>query len=112
MILHAYMTAFHNPEIDGDRPRLRPIWIPEGENPKGCTENELLELAFRYGQNEFQPRKCPSVSVGDVIVVGNARYFVAPVGFLPVPDDLNLTDLVTEPLKAQNLVYKLAAQSA
>lgn len=45
----------------------------------------LLDLIFQYGQNDFQPRPHPSVSVGDVIDLGDDQrgrfWMVARVGF-------------------------------
>lgn len=44
----------------------------------------VLDLIFRLGQNDFQPKPYPSVSVGDVIRLGTWRYRVEPVGFSEV----------------------------
>jgi hypothetical protein len=39
-------------------------------DPKDKTDvMALLDLIFKYGQNDFQPRDCRSVSVGDIILV-------------------------------------------
>jgi len=35
---------------------------------------EVLEDIFKWGQNDFQPLPLPSVSVGDVAIVGSKRY--------------------------------------
>ena len=37
---------------------------------KDLTDNELLEKVYYYGQNEFQSLKHPSVSSGDVVLLG------------------------------------------
>ena len=42
---------------------------------------ERLGLIFKYGQNDFQPKPFPSVSVGDVIRYDGARYKVEGLGF-------------------------------
>ena len=47
-------------------------------NPEG-----LLDLVFKYGQNDFQPKPYPSVSAGDVICLptDGSLWIVRPVGF-------------------------------
>ena len=48
----------------------REINIPDAEIEANCPAIGLLELAFRYGQNDFQNvRGCCSVSVNDVILL-------------------------------------------
>lgn len=71
----------------------RPIDIPDNEEersemqwaymmPEGDETQLLLNLAFRYGQNDFQPREFYSVSVGDVIDLGElGLHRVDPFGF-------------------------------
>lgn len=55
--------------------------------PVGSEEYKeaLCDRAFLWGQNDFQPRPMPSVSVGDVVIVPGHfehEYFrVASVGF-------------------------------
>lgn len=39
----------------------------EGVDTETATKNRLLNLVYYYGQNDFQPRPAPSVSVGDII---------------------------------------------
>jgi len=46
--------------------------------------NKILDLTFRYGQNDFQSKQCPSVSVGDVIHLKGKYFRVASVGFQPL----------------------------
>ena len=58
-------------------PDVRTVRIPEGR----LTLLGTLRDAFRFGQNDFQPPPMPSVSVGDVILVGPDRYRVEVVGF-------------------------------
>lgn len=45
----------------------------------------LLEKIFFYGQNDFQPKKCPSVSSGDIVVVFDKFYLCKPVGWEEIP---------------------------
>jgi len=66
--------------------RIRTVDVPANKIPPNRESTpELIEaicdLVFHYGQNDFQPRPFPSVSVGDVIRIGEARYRVEPVGF-------------------------------
>jgi len=61
----------------------RPIDIPKKEWEEAGLDDRL-ELAFMYGQNDFQPRqKFYSVSVGDVIDLGafHGSYLVKMMGF-------------------------------
>lgn len=59
---------------------VRMVEIPVDEW-LGASEEERLEMVFRYGQNEVQPKPFCSVSVGDVIVIGRDRFRVAALGF-------------------------------
>lgn len=45
------------------------------------TKESLLDKIFYYGQNDFQPLRCRSVSVGDVIIVHGHLYLVDRTGF-------------------------------
>ena len=104
MIVKAYQTAFHR---EGEV-KIRPVTIPDEEvlaklngrsldslfevlqalalevieNP-APIEAKLLDLAFYYGQNDFQPLSgFYSVSVGDVLELPGGRKFrVMGVGF-------------------------------
>jgi hypothetical protein len=49
-----------------------------------CRLRALLDLAFKYGQNDFQPRPFPSLSVGDVIEVSGLLFIVRPFGFAKI----------------------------
>jgi hypothetical protein len=57
---------------------LRLVDVPD-ESPARDDES-FLEVVFRYGQNDFQPRRAPSLSVGDLIV-SRQVWRVASVGF-------------------------------
>jgi hypothetical protein len=78
------MLAFGNPgEIRiVDVPENR--FIMEDYHDKRVSLDECLQIIFYYGQNDFQPRKHPSVSVGDVIEFDNKKYRVEMVGFSEV----------------------------
>lgn len=75
MKVNAYMLAFGEGKI-------REIDIPDAEvqEVKG-DQHTILELAFRYGQNDFQPRRHPSVSVGDIIQLGEKYFMVMGAGW-------------------------------
>jgi hypothetical protein len=68
--MHAYMGGV-----------IRTVEIPTRELPDGAGLIEVLELAFKYGQNDFQPKRFTSVSVGDVIRWHGRRFLVAGMGF-------------------------------
>ena len=54
--------------------------VPDDE-VTSCHE-ELLELVFHFGQNDFQPvSNRPSVSVGDIVHINEFRYRCEPVGW-------------------------------
>jgi len=56
------------------------------------TNEELLDLAFYYGQNDFQPKPIRSVSVGDVVKLPDGSlHKVLGAGFesLPAGTDIN-----------------------
>jgi hypothetical protein len=64
----------------GDHDEIRIVSIPE-------DKEQSLENVFYYGQNDFQPKPHPSVSVGDVINYENEKYLVAGIGFKKLNQD-------------------------
>jgi len=54
--------------------KIRMVDIPDNEPPS-------LESVFYFGQNDFQPKQMPSLSVGDVIEMWSELYLVMPFGF-------------------------------
>lgn len=54
---------------------------------EGKELESVLELVFKWGQNDFQPRQCPSVSVGDVAQLGHRYFMVMPVGWGEISKD-------------------------
>lgn len=58
---------------------IRLVNVPDNE-VTSCHE-KLLELIFHYGQNDFQLRKQPSLSVGDIVHIEESRYRCEPVGW-------------------------------
>ena len=70
-----HMTAF------GSKDEIRTVSVPDIEL-EGIDDDAILDLVFKYGQNMFQSRPHPSVSVGDVIKLRENDYWmVAPCGF-------------------------------
>lgn len=77
MIVPVHMFAFAD---EGDRSKIREVEIPD-EKAKFAKIYELLELVFKYGQNDFQPKPFPSVSVGDVAEINGEYYMVMRIGW-------------------------------
>lgn len=67
---------------------VRHVDIPDEEYVKcdGIPE-QVLDLVFRYGQNDFQPQEFYSVSVGDVAQVGFEYFMVMPIGWKQLSRD-------------------------
>lgn len=70
--------------------KIREINIPEWGNPQEAeslkSQQGLLDLAFKYGQNDFQKTTppLPSLSVGDVVILPDgSRWLIKPIGFAP-----------------------------
>lgn len=61
------MVAFEDPI------RVREVEISSEYLEKVEHTYDILELIFRFGQNDFQPQQCCSVSVGDVIELSPAN---------------------------------------
>lgn len=61
--------------------KVRAVAIPDEEWAKADTTAKRLELAFYYGQNDFQPQPRPSVSIGDVAVIDGRRFVCASLGW-------------------------------
>jgi hypothetical protein len=79
MIFKVRMLAFGDP---GD---VREVDVPDEELSRKTTkttqQNFVLELIFKYGQNDFQPQQMPSVSMGDVIEYEGKFFAVCALGF-------------------------------
>jgi len=80
MIVKVHMLAFKDKGIVRD--------VEIHDNYKGHLG--ALEQVFKMGQNEFQQRDCPSVSMGDVIEfeIGRNKYWqVTSSGFKPLTQE-------------------------
>lgn len=82
MIVKAYLDAFQFG-------KARLIEIPDADADDCKSDSALLDLAFYYGQNDFQPRDgCCSVSVGDRIELETGMFLVLAAGFEKLVSDL------------------------
>ncbi len=63
------LLSTYSPRHDGHTIALREIEIPAAESDNTMTDFELFEAAYKYGQNDFQPKEFCSVSVGDLITI-------------------------------------------
>jgi hypothetical protein len=70
----AYMTAFKT------KADTREIEIPN-EAIKDKSQDQILELIYKHGQNDFQSMPSPSISVGDIIELEGRYFMVRPFGF-------------------------------
>ena len=76
MIVNVRMIAFEDANPDGSV-KIRKVDI--GEPAEG--ELQRLEQVFYFGQNDFQPQPCCSVSVGDVAELDGKLFLCAPMGW-------------------------------
>lgn len=85
MEIKVHLLAFGRPN------EVRMVQLPPGCLQVGDVQ-EMLDLVFHYGQNDFQPQNHLSVSAGDVIELpmGLGYYFIAPMGF----KEITLEDFV------------------
>lgn len=63
---------------------FREVEIPDVEIP---NQNALLDQVFYYGQNDFQPRPFPSVSVGDVVYLEDKKFLIKGSGFKELSEE-------------------------
>lgn len=77
MKIEVEMLAFGTK--DGEEIVVRTVEIPDDQ--WNDETNNRLGLVFYYGQNDFQPQKLPSVSMGDVIRLEDMKIVVQGIGF-------------------------------
>ena len=94
--------------------QIREIDIPADELT-GSVDHDL-ELAFKYGQNMFQSRPMPSLSVGDIVnmPVGDTfeQWLVLGMGWHKFEDHLEYLDyiqkvLADERFSGHNVVWEI-----
>jgi hypothetical protein len=78
MIIPVHMLAYAQ---DKNSVKIRNVEIPDKEYEFAKAESvmNVLELVFKYGQNDFQPQNMqnmPSVSVGDVVGCYDGQYWM------------------------------------
>jgi len=64
----------------GEDNQLREVDVPLNEISE-LNESQILDVVYRLGQNDFQAKPCPSVSVGDVIHLNDKLFIVCNMGF-------------------------------
>ena len=62
--------------------RIREVHCPAVTSDVGI--DNILNEIWVQGQNDIQPQKCCSVSVGDVAEVNDRFYVILMTGFLPL----------------------------
>jgi hypothetical protein len=67
---------------------FRTVEVPEEELNEDTTLEDKLDLIYRYGQNEFQPRDYPSVSSGDLIFIDGKFHIIESFGFKEISEPL------------------------
>jgi hypothetical protein len=79
MEVKVHMVAF------SEHDSIRTVTLPE-EHTVGKSSQDLLDLVFHYGQNDFSPSdEHYSVSVGDVIEL-EGFYLVLSIGFKKISE--------------------------
>jgi hypothetical protein len=69
----------------GQKSRIRTVDLPVDAYMRDKSDAARAEDVFKWGQNDFQPKNTPSVSVGDVVVLGKNKFAVVDsAGFLMV----------------------------
>lgn len=63
--------------------RVRMVDVPNEELSNDV--HSLLETIFKYGQNDFQPKNCNSVSVGDMVILNDSIWACCNWGWSEIP---------------------------
>lgn len=79
MKFKVYLTAFKT------KADIREVDVPDSELT--FDDEEILELIFHYGQNMFQSRPHPSVSVGDIVEMNDKLFMVRSCGFEEITEE-------------------------
>lgn len=78
------MLAFGKPG------EVREVDVPDDQLADTKSAAQQLDLVFYFGQNDFQPKRHPSMSCGDVVELGGKSYLCCRVGFrLLTPAELD-----------------------
>lgn len=77
MKVNVHMLAYAEPYV------IREVLIPDDHDRE--TADGILDAVYYFGQNDFQQRLCPSVSMGDVIELPDGSlHIVRACGFGPM----------------------------
>lgn len=76
MIIRVRLLAFR------ETGTIREVTIPDAEMTGDVAAK--LERVFYWGQNDFQPLPCCSVSVGDVAELDGRYYICRPAGWAEI----------------------------
>ncbi len=78
VVIPVFLLAFRRP---GEPAVIRPVKVPDEAIGRASSESAICELAFKFGQNDFQPLPFRSVSVGDVASLEGRLFIVEVAGF-------------------------------
>jgi len=87
-------AGYWRPYEPGDR--LVKGWTGDVEVVAELTATQTLELLFARHNHDDRPdgRLCPSMSIGDVVIIGEVAWSVASIGFVRVAVDA--ADLIVD----------------
>jgi len=80
-------TTFKVQQFNFNNGKFKMVTVPNDEI-SDSTESNILDMIWRYGQNDFSigTKDSPSLSVGDVIFLNDKKYLVKPFGFKKLSD--------------------------
>ena len=105
MNIPVHMFAFAS---EGDRSQIRYVDIPDEELTSTKDIKSILELVFKYGQNDFQRQPYPSVSVGDIAEVNGRFFMVLGSGW----GEMTKEEFDNVPVPSSYSAYKLSFKKA
>lgn len=97
------MSQFRVRMMSYEKPQVRLVSVPDDELTGESAHD--LERIFYYGQNDFQPQKVYSVSVGDVVEYMGELHVVCAMGFRRITDAEYEEALATDLDKRRLLFY-------
>ena len=80
----AHMLAFEDEMPDGSV-KIREVQVPT-THLRDIWQHDL-EQVWQWGQNDFQPQQCCSLSVGDVVEYDDKLYVAASFGWREISQD-------------------------
>jgi len=82
MVIKVLLLAFNTNKI-------RLVDIPDVQYRPGMEIEEILELAFYHGQNDWQPMKVRSVSEGDIVILPTGEMWMCQAFGWSSVDEVN-----------------------